>query len=65
MYDVKYARTSHRSRSSINRAASSRCQRHAMGQTVPPMIASESRNQAGLAFVRISHVCERSTFQTI
>ena len=43
---------------------SSRCQRHAIGNTVTAMIVTESRNQPRLAFERMSHVCERSIFQT-
>ena len=40
VYAVKYARTSQRSRSRIPRAASSFCQRQAIGQTVTTMIAT-------------------------
>ena len=54
-----------RSRSWISRAASSRCQRHAIGQTVPPMIASESRNHPGDACESTCHVFERSIFETM
>ena len=56
VYETKYARVSHQKRSMIPWAASSHCQRSAIGSAVPIMIATASPNHQRSADVRTSHV---------